>query len=551
MRLTRTKYPAGAIIRWLWRHHRGCRLQAVANAAAGLLLIGLGLWGVELLRQLTDTATGTRQGSLITLAALLCATAAGEMAVHAAQTWIRATLGVRSQNTMQRQFFERLLTTRYQSIGHLHSGDILNRLFGDVSDIVALLTEVVPQVVIVCAQFAASFIYLYLMEPALALILVATAPVFVLLSRFYFAKMRRIVRHIKDSNSAIQAIIQETVQHRTVVQVMERAGTMTERLTERQRQLRAEVKSRARFGIIAKVTVNIGFAGGYLAALIYGLVRLQDGLITVGVLIAFTQLISRIQRPLLDMARLLPVMVNSLTASERLMELEEAEREPPARPQRLGPGTGVRIEDVTYHYGGSQRPVLQHLTHTFAPHTFTAVTGESGAGKTTLVRLLLALMQPDEGAVTLFTADGRESAATPSTRCNFAYVPQGNTLFSGTLRDNLRLGRPTATDQDMQRALAMAAADFATRLPDGLDTHLGEGGTGLSEGQAQRIAIARALLRPCSILLLDEATSALDTATEARLIQNLRTHYRRLTIIFITHRNVPAEADQHLHLTPA
>jgi ABC-type multidrug transport system fused ATPase/permease subunit len=458
-----------------------------------------------------------------------------ELLLYIASTWISATLGVRSQNKMQRTFFERILNGKWSGIGRFHSGDILNRLFGDVGDIVRLMTEVIPSVAVIAFQFIASFLYLYSMDATLAYILIIVSPVFIILSRVYFRKMRRIVRKIKDSNSALQSIIQESVQHKMVIKTLERTPLMTSRLSNHQSLLQNQVKSRARFTIFSKSIINIGFAGTYLTALVWGLIQLQSGIITVGVLMAFTQLINRIQRPLLDMARLLPVFVNSLTSSERLMELEELPLEPPAQPQRLNGKAGIRFDNVTYRYTDNGRTVISNFTHDFRPGSFTAILGETGAGKTTLLRLMLSLINSSEGDIKLYN-DKEEVRASVATRCNFSYVPQGNTLFSGTIRENLLMGNPSATTEQMRQALHTAMADFVFNLPEGLETVCGEQGGGLSEGQAQRITIARALLRPCKILLLDEATSALDNTTERQLLLNIKQEHPDTTIIFVTHR---------------
>ncbi len=540
MKFNRTKYSTRSIAAWLWSHHRGCRTQALVNVSAGLLQVGLGLCGVELLRRLTDIATGARAGSLVTAAVVYGLILLTEMLINMGTTWVRAVLGVKSQNRFQQQFFGRLLRGRWNGVERLHSGDVLNRLFGDVGDIVNLLTEVLPSAVIVVVQFVASCIYLYVMDATLALILLVVSPVFVVLSRFYFYKMRRIVRKIKDSNSALQAIIQESVQHKMVVKVLERGDTMVARLERRQSVLRRQIKSRARFSILAKMFVNIGFAGGFLVALVWGLFQLQAGVITVGVLMAFTQLINRIQRPMLDMARLLPTLVNSLTSSERLMELEELPLERELPPCRLSGAAGIRFRDVDYQYTAQGRRVLHDFSHDFRPGSFTAILGETGAGKTTLIRLMLSLIEPNGGRIEIYDEKGAQPVST-ATRCNFSYVPQGNTLFSGSIRENLLFGNPSATTAQMREALHLAMADFVLELPDGIDTRCGEGGGGLSEGQAQRIAIARAILRPCGILLLDEATSALDVQTEHALLERLKAHFTDTTIIFVTHRLAVAD----------
>lgn len=535
MRLNKTKYPLRQILRWLWSHHKGCRVQAVTNVVVGLLLVGLGLAGVETLRRLTDIATGAREGDILAMAGLFASILVMELLLHIASTWVAAVLGVKTQNLMQQKFFARLLNGKWSGVERFHSGDVLNRLFGDVGDIVRLMTEVLPSAVVVVVQFVASFVYLYTMDSSLALILIVVSPIFLILSRLYFMKMRRIVRKIKDSNSALQSIIQESVQHKMVIKVLERSGLMVDKLESRQKVLRGQVKSRARFSIFSKTLINVGFAGAYLTALVWGLLQLQEGLITVGVLMAFTQLINRIQRPLLDMARLLPTFVNSMTSAERLMELEELPLEQIGQSKAIDGKVGIRFTDVTYSYSDNGRTVLRSFSHDFRPGTFTAILGETGAGKTTLIRLMLALIRQNSGKVCLYN-DKEEFDADTTTRCNFSYVPQGNTLFSGTIRDNLLMGQPGATEEQMRRALNAAMADFVFELPDGLDTVCGEQGGGLSEGQAQRIAIARALIRPCRVLLLDEATSALDVQTEHSLLENIKQEFADTTIIFVTHR---------------
>lgn len=541
MKLNKTKYSTRAITSWLWRHHKGCRKQALWNMGIGLIQVGAGLYGVEVLRQLTDIATGKAEGSLIPTAILYIGIILLEFLCNISHTWVAAVLGVKSQNDMQRNFFSRLLRGKWEGIEHFHSGDVLNRLFSDVNDIVNLMTEVLPFLVTIIVQFVASLIYLLLMDAKLAYILVIACPIFLVLSKIYFRKMRRIVRKVKDSNSSLQAIIQESIQHKLVIKVMEMAEEMVSRLEKRQSLLQWQVKSRAQFSILTRTIIFIGFRGSALIALIYCLIQLHDGFITVGILMAFTQLVSRIQHPLLELGRLFPTFVNSLTSSERLMELEElpievldhSTKSPSApTPATTNQSIGIRFTDVTYQYTSAGRKVLNHFSHDFTPGSFTAILGETGAGKTTILRLMLKLVEPQQGTITPIADTELQS----SWRSHFSYVPQGNSLFSGTIRENLRFGKPDATTDEMYEALHLAEADFVRTLPLGLETKCGEGGGGLSEGQAQRIAIARAILRPCQILLLDEATSALDIETEQAVLQNIKARYADTTIIFVTHR---------------
>ena len=265
---------------------------------------------------------------------------------------------------------------------------------------------------------------------------------------------------------------------------------------------------------------------------------------------AFLQLVNKIQGPARSLTRLVPQFVSVFTAAERLMELEEDPLEEQGDPIQLEAPCGIRFTDVTFAY--EQSDVLKDLSFDFKPGSCTAILGETGAGKTTLIRLILALIRPQQGVAEIYSGSqpsgSKLQALSPRHRCNLIYVPQGNTLLSGTIRENLRLGKVTATDEEMKEALHRACADFVMDLPEGLDTVCSESGGGLSEGQAQRIAIARALLREGSIMLFDEATSALDPETERQLLQNILENHDK-TIIFITHRPAIVDyCDQVLHI---
>ena len=263
---------------------------------------------------------------------------------------------------------------------------------------------------------------------------------------------------------------------------------------------------------------------------------------------AFLQLVNRIQTPARSLTKLAPAFVNVFTAAERLMELEESPLEEQGDSLPVEAPCGVRLTDVTYQYADGDQPVLDNLSFDFRPGTCTAVLGETGSGKTTLIRLLIALMRPQGGTVSIYSDRQQPVAICPLHRCNFVYVPQGNTLMSGSIRENLLLGDPEATEDEMLKALDKSCADFVRDLPEGLDTICSEKGGGLSEGQCQRISIARALLRNRPIMLFDEATSALDPETERRLLKNILSSNDK-TIIFITHRLAVVDyCDQTLRL---
>lgn len=549
-KIPKTKYGAAVIGRWLWRAWRGNRLQAVLNASIGLLSVVVSLSQVWAVQHAIDVASHNAEGSIYVAVALMGVLILCYFGLSIASIWVRNILGIRAQNRMQQRLLDRLLRSEWHGKENMHSGDVLNRLEIDVGTVVTFLTETIPSSLSTLALFLGAFIYLFSMDKVLALITVAIVPLFVLLSKVYVAQMRRLTRQVRSSDSKVQSILQETIQNRMLIKTLESDELMVGRLEDTQSELRQNVVKRTVFSVFSHLILNFGFALGYLVAFLWAAVRMSGGTLTFGGMTAFLQLVNRIQNPARNLTKLAPAFVGVFTAAERLMELEENPLEEQGEPLEMAAPCGVRLSDVSYQYDAADGMVISHLSFDFKPGTCTAVLGPTGAGKTTLVRLLLALIRPQAGKAEIYnSADSHELS--PLTRCNFVYVPQGNTLMSGTIRDNLRLGRLSATDDDMCEALHQACADFVMELPDGLDTLCAESGGGLSEGQAQRIAIARALLRDRQIMLFDEATSALDPETERQLLRNVLTISGK-TVIFITHRHAVVDfCDQTLTIEKA
>ncbi|MBR6128975.1 MAG: ABC transporter ATP-binding protein [Bacteroidaceae bacterium] len=523
------------IVAWLWRSSRGLRLQAALNAIIGVLSVTLDFAFIYATKWTIDIATSRAEGSLRVAAYVLASIMISKIMLGFARKWVGALLGVRSQNILQKRIFSHLLHSEWNGQEDRHSGDTLNRMEQDVRDLTSCITETVPAMLEVSYRFVGAFIYLFHMDGRLACLIVCIVPCFLILSKVYVRKMRAITRDIRSTESRVQSILQESIQHRAILKTLERVGTMIEKLEQTQSELRRHVRHRAVFSSSSSTLLSIGFGTGYLVTFLWGVNSLQEGIITYGMMISFIQLVGQIQGPFRDMTRFIPVLISTLTASERLMELEDKPLEDDSNPITFAEGAGVRLKDVSFRYRENGRAILSHFSCDFPKGSTTAILGETGAGKTTLIRLVLALLKPTEGQVEMYDGS-RTEAVSPRTRCNLVYVPQGNTLFSGTIRDNLLLGNPDATEADMREALKIACAGFVMDRPDGLDAICGELGAGLSEGQAQRIAIARALLRKGSVLLLDEATSALDMHTEQELLKNLSNREAGQTIICVTHR---------------
>lgn len=531
-------------ISYLWRVSAGQRWAVLVSCALGALSVLFSLAFIGVSKYVIDIATETVTGSLPGAALLLVALLVLQLLCNIVDSWVGIRMQIELGNTLRHRLFTRLLHSRWNELERFHTGDIVNRVEQDVSSVVGLLTGSFPSLVVTGVQLLAAFLFFCYLDPFLPWIVVAVFPLFLLGSRYYMKRIHRYTHKIRRSDSLIQAVIQESLQHRTVIKTLEQSSNRVSKLDEWQDTLRNQVLGRTRFSLAARSFVSLAFSGGYLTAFLWGSVSLSTGAITFGTMAAFLQLVGKVQRPVLDLSRLIPSFAQVFTAIDRLEELEMLPEESGEESMRFAETPDVEIDNITFRYVEGEAPVFSHFSCKFPAGSCTAVMGETGRGKTTLVRMLLALALPEEGSIMLRTHSQLQKEGclvSPSTRCNFTYVPQGNTLFSGTIRENLLMGNPEATEEDMNHALRTALADFVFLLPDGIDTLLTEQGGGLSEGQAQRIAIARALLRPGHILLLDEATSALDSETERVLLGNLRRDYKGRTFVFITHHLMVAE----------
>ena len=531
-------------ISYLWRVSAGQRWAVLVSCALGALSVLFSLAFIGVSKYVIDIATETVTGSLPGAALLLVALLVLQLLCNIVDSWVGLRMQIELGNTLRHRLFTRLLHSRWNELERFHTGDIVNRVEQDVSSVVGLLTGSFPSLVVTGVQLLAAFLFFCYLDPFLPWIVVAVFPLFLLGSRYYMKRIHRYTHKIRRSDSLIQAVIQESLQHRTVIKTLEQSSNRVSKLDEWQDTLRNQVLGRTRFSLAARSFVSLAFSGGYLTAFLWGSVSLSTGAITFGTMAAFLQLVGKVQRPVLDLSRLIPSFEQVFTAIDRLEELEMLPEESGEESMRFVETPDVEIDNITFRYVEGEAPVFSHFSCKFPAGSCTAVMGETGRGKTTLVRMLLALALPEEGSIMLRTHSQLQKEGclvSPSTRCNFTYVPQGNTLFSGTIRENLLMGNPEATEEDMNHALRTALADFVFLLPDGIDTLLTEQGGGLSEGQAQRIAIARALLRPGHILLLDEATSALDSETERVLLGNLRRDYKGRTFVFITHHLMVAE----------
>ena len=513
----------------------GQRSALLASMLANLAGVGASLLFVYICKTLIDIATGNSGRDLAGWSLAMVATMAAQTLFSLLRTRLAAQTDIRIKNNLRMQIFSRLICAYHGSRGERHSGDITNRLEEDVRVVSECLSNSLPALLSATVQFIAAFCFLMALNNTLAWSVVGIMPLAIILSKIFFRKLRRLTRDIRDTDSLVQSHLQENLQHATLIQTLEQEGRASSGLDRLQSGLYDSVMRRTRFTIVSRTVISLAFAAGYATAFLWGVNGLLAGAVTFGTMTAFLQLVGQIQRPVLELSSYIPSAIHAAASADRLMEIEGDESCAASEPVHLGSPAGIRMEHVSFAYPDGTRKVIDDFSHDFLPGSRTAIVGETGAGKSTLIRLILALLRPQSGSIVIYGP--RSSAeASAATRCNLTYVPQGNSLLSGTVRDNLLLGDPEADEAGMKEALRVAAADFVFQLPDGLDTPCSENGGGLSEGQAQRIAIARALLRRGSILLLDEFSSSLDPETEKRLMENLSSALPGRTMIFITHR---------------
>lgn len=513
----------------------GQRSALLASMLANLAGVGASLLFVYICKTLIDIATGNSGRDLAGWSLAMVATMAAQTLFSLLRTRLAAQTDIRIKNNLRMQLFSRLICAYHGSRGERHSGDITNRLEEDVRVVSECLSNSLPALLSATVQFIAAFCFLMALNNTLAWSVVGIMPLAIILSKIFFRKLRRLTRDIRDTDSLVQSHLQENLQHATLIQTLEQEGRASSGLDRLQSGLYDSVMRRTRFTIVSRTVISLAFAAGYATAFLWGVNGLLAGAVTFGTMTAFLQLVGQIQRPVLELSSYIPSAIHAAASADRLMEIEGDESCAASEPVHLGSPAGIRMEHVSFAYPDGTRKVIDDFSHDFRPGSRTAIVGETGAGKSTLIRLILALLRPQSGSIVIYGP--RSSAeASAATRCNLTYVPQGNSLLSGTVRDNLLLGDPEADEARMKEALRIAAADFVFQLPDGLDTPCSENGGGLSEGQAQRIAIARALLRRGSILLLDEFSSSLDPETEKRLMENLSSALPGRTMIFITHR---------------
>lgn len=451
---------------------------------------------------------------------------------------ISERIHVRLEIIYRNHLLQTLIHKEYQQISTFHSGELLNRMFNDTQVVCDGMTSILPSFVLMVTKGVCAVAVLFVLSPLFTLIFFIGGILLIGITAIFRNKMKSLHKRVQERSGKVRSFLQEMTESLLIIKVFATEKKMIHHASKLQEDYYQAQMKRRRLSILAGASVGFAFEFAYLFALLLGAYGIMTGTMTYGTLTAVLQLVGQVQQPFTNLSGLLPRYYSMIASAERLMELENLADE---KEQETNFSTSIYDEmdaicgsHISFSYGRTQ--VLDNISFTVHKGDFVSITGLSGGGKSTTFLLLLGAYQPQEGNLYLQTKDGSQLPLGKETRRLFAYVPQRNHLFSGTLKENITFLSENVSEEEIKQALQLSCVDqFLPTLPDGLDTIIGEHGHGLSEGQGQRIAIARALLSGAPILLLDEATSALDEATELAVLENISSLQER-TCFIATHR---------------
>ena len=504
------------------------------NAALSVIGVNFSL----ISKDAVDIAAGQAEGSLLSVFVRLGLLLLLQVVLIAGGSALDAVVKGRFEIKIKRELFTRLLKKDWLTLSGYHSGELLNRLNSDAGIVITGMCDIIPQFISFAITIVLSAYYLFVLAPGFALYILPLGPVVLIFGRFYSRKVKKLHKKCLESDGRTRSFMQEMLQNVIAVKSFS-AEDAAARHSEQFQKINYKFKiKRSAVSIFASIGLYILFTFGYYSALAWGSVKISYGTLTYGTLVAMLRLVSQIQGPFRSMSSLLSQAFATFASAERIIELENLKEEKINIDyfKKYGKINRVCLKNVSFSY--DKALVLDGADLIVNNGDFVAVSGVSGIGKSTLLKLLLGLVEPDEGEI--FIDCDEKISVSPKTRLCFSYVPQENMILSGTIRDNIAFYREVSDDKINEVAKLSCVDEFAIELPLGLDTELKEGGSGLSGGQIQRIAIARALVSDAPFLLFDEATSALDEETEKKVLHNLRSFTDKGCII-VSHK--PAAID--------
>ena len=539
------KYKSGAFremwneTKWLYSYAAKYKWLIVIYIVIGLFATGLALAASLVTKNLINEVIGGKISAAAV--ALYVFLGLSGIAVSALNRRLSAKISLRVNNEIRADVFGKFISTTWEEVSAFHSGDLLNRINGDVSTVADSVIGWIPSVTIKSAQFIGAIAIICYYDAAMALLSLISIPAAALISSLLLRKMRSYGTKIREAGSELMSFFEESLQNIQTVKAFGLSQSLDGRLAQLQKiYYDTSLEYNA---LSVKVTSGMSVLGLFVSYLCMGwcIFRLFTGAIDIGTMVLFIQLSSYLSSSISSLISSVPTVISATVSAGRIISVlnlpreEEDECLAALEIADFGEAPEIEFRDVSFGYKNGGK-VFSEVNLTVAPGEFAAFVGPSGGGKTTLLRLLLGLVKPQSGKATL-SAKGKTTEISSVTRRIFTYVPQEKAMFSGTVAEMLRLFSPEATDEEINAALKAACAyDFVAALPEGINTPLGERGAGFSEGQNQRLAIARAVLRKAPVLLLDEATSALDLETERRVLENITALCRGKTLIVMTHR---------------
>lgn len=530
----------------LWRKSEGHRLAVLMLSLGRILEVLLSLGFTVVTKNIVDCAAASDRPGVIRYAWLLLAIIAGQLLTALFLRIGTVSISAKMQRDIRISAIREVLGKQYAALVDTHSGELTSKILSDTNQVASGILEIVPMFLCLATEFFGAGLMLFRLNPVFLLTLVAAGLIGSVLIALYGNRMKQYHKESRKCEDQVHAAVQESMQNLRIVKSSALENKRIARIQDNQAHYVAAELRRGRFSAIAGSGIQLIFRFSWLYAMVWGCFSIAKGTMSYGTLTAMLQLVGQVQSPISELTSLAGKAYAAVSSAERLDELmmlpsDGDQMETDARDFR-----GLEVSDVSFHY--DRQMVLNHVTFSLHPGEIVALTGNSGCGKSTLFSLLLGLYSPDEGKLLFSTSDGVRSAG-KSTRCFMSYVPQGNALFSGSLRDNISMFREQASEEEVWEAAKKACiADFIGSLEHGMDTVIGEKGLGLSEGQAQRIAVARALLSSAPILLLDEATSALDEKTEKTLLENIAALTDRACIIVTHRRSALRICSRQLHM---
>ena len=531
------------------------RLHKYIPAMATMTLVHMGqaLLGVGFAlgtRRVIDSAVSGDGDAFFRAGLIQCGIIAGVLLCQLLYRHLHEQLTAQLDRDWKRSILRDLLNSEFSEVSRFHSGELLNRMNNDVRILNRGLLDALPNVAALLTRLVAAMAVLAAMEPWFAMVICAAGVAVILATGLLRRNMKKLHKAVSEQEGRVSGFLQETLEKLMMVQAMDAGDEMECRGEALLAERYAAQRKRKNMSLLSNTCVSLLSHGAGFAALLWCGTKLLHGQLSFGSLTAVTQLVNQIQMPVMNLSAVIPQYVAMIAAAERLKELRDLKPEPEplerTREELYRSMRSIRAEKLCFSY---DRDVLMDQVSLELPKgSFVVITGTSGIGKSTLLKLLMGFCKPSAGRLYL-ELDGETVDAGRAVRRLFAYVPQGNLLLSGTLRENLTIAKPDASEAEIRQALYVSAMDeYLPQLPDGLQTLLGESGAGLSEGQAQRLAIARAILGGAPILLLDECTSALDMETEQKVLQRIRELPNR-TCVAVTHRPAAiALCDLHLEV---